>query len=92
MILEMDWLHSHNPVTFDSSAGTLAVQLKGNGVILKIKPLTASLHLCEHVPAVAKKIHQGHSFFLAHLFSAEADSASSTSSPLPLPIQQLLLQ
>jgi Retroviral aspartyl protease len=87
MILGMDWFHSHSPVTFDSSAGTLTVQLKGNRVILKIKPLTSSLHLCEHVPAVPKKIHQVHSFFLAHLFSAEADCTSSTSSPLPLPIQ-----
>jgi Retroviral aspartyl protease/Ty3 transposon capsid-like protein len=47
MILEMEWLHKHSPVHFDSKAKTFTVHLEGNCVKLNIKPLTASLTLLQ---------------------------------------------
>jgi hypothetical protein len=91
MILGMNWLHSHSPITFDSTAGTLTVQLKGNTIILHLKTLTASLHLCEHISDPTKEVIQGNSVFLAHILCAET-SSSQDLSLLPVPVQQLLDQ
>jgi Retroviral aspartyl protease len=90
MILGMDWLHSDSPVTFDSLAGTLSLQLQGTHVILQLQPLTASLHMCEQVSNINKEIHHGHSLFLAHVFCAEAPSSEKIH--YSSPVQNLLDQ
>jgi Retroviral aspartyl protease len=87
MILEMDWLHSHGSVTFDSAASTLTLQLQGINFILQLRPLIVSLYICEQVSNLNKEVHHDHSLFLAHIFYAKA--SSSTTSILPSPVQLL---
>jgi Retroviral aspartyl protease len=70
IILGMDWIKSHYPLTYDGNKGELCLTLKGNPVTLYIKPVTVEIKLCKEIIDLNKTIFQGKNILIAQLFSA----------------------
>jgi Retroviral aspartyl protease/Ty3 transposon capsid-like protein len=91
VILGMDWLNAHSPLTYDGYNGTLSLTLLNQTVLLYCHPITAELTFCDASLNLLKEIQQGNTVLIAHLFSTTVQEPL-VQQDIPFQIQEILSQ
>ncbi|KAJ1701330.1 hypothetical protein LUZ63_001109 [Rhynchospora breviuscula] len=71
MILGMDWLSLHGPMTIDWQQGRVLLHKDGQELVLQVASEVAALSLCQGQLAIAKEERNGGQLFLAQIVSLD---------------------
>ncbi|KAJ3684341.1 hypothetical protein LUZ61_013505 [Rhynchospora tenuis] len=69
MILGMDWLSLHGPMTIDWDQGRVLLHKDGKEMVLQVQPEIAEISLCQDHLTLTKEVKNGGQLLLAQLFS-----------------------
>ncbi|KAJ4748790.1 polyprotein [Rhynchospora pubera] len=90
LILGMDWLSQHGPMTIDWELGQLQLFKEGQKLIFQVKNEVAEVRMCQEVVQPAKEAKNGSLMLLAHIMSV--DEQQTVPQPVPHQLQPVLME
>ncbi|KAJ3687163.1 hypothetical protein LUZ61_016327 [Rhynchospora tenuis] len=88
LILGMDWLAQHGPMTIDWELGQLQLFKSGKKMVFQVQNETAEVKLCQETICTAKETKKGSLMVLAHIRALEEPQLTDT--PVPSQLQSTL--
>ncbi|KAJ3688355.1 hypothetical protein LUZ61_017519 [Rhynchospora tenuis] len=88
LILGMDWLSLHSPMTIDWAAGQLQLCKGDKKLVFTVQNEVAEVHLCKEAPCPITEGKKGNLMMLAHIYTI--DEGAHQSIPIPDLLQPVL--
>ncbi|KAJ3703272.1 hypothetical protein LUZ61_006977 [Rhynchospora tenuis] len=88
LILGMDWLSLHGPMTIDWQSGQVHLHKGDKQLTFKVQTEVAEVHLCSEVLCPTTESKKGNLLMIAHISSMSEETHKSV--PVPTLLQQVL--
>ncbi|KAJ3708704.1 hypothetical protein LUZ61_012409 [Rhynchospora tenuis] len=88
IILGMDWLAQHGPMTIDWQLGQLQLFKSGQKLVFQVQNELSEVKLCQEVLQPSKEANKGSLMLLAHIMLV--DDSPPQPKPVPPPLQSVL--